>query len=513
MRFALADTLPHATSCDLLALLVSEPGSLGAAASAVDKQLGGRLADAARADGFTGKRDCTLLLHALDSPFRRVLLVGAGRPLGPEAVRRFAAVAVRAAGPVRASRVALAVPADGTAADGDVPLEYLRAAVEGAGLAAYRFDRYRSRDDAGPDETVLLARGEHSALARVARQAEIAVAATSRARDLVNEPANVLTPSALADLARDIAARDGLGCRVIDLDDAREMGMGLFAAVAAGSAQPPKFIVLDYKPEGAAPAAGTSRAPGAGSGSLGPRTIALAGKGITFDSGGLSIKTAGGMATMKGDMAGAAAVIATMGSLRDLAVPVRVLGIAPATENMINGGATRPGDIVRGLGGKTVEINNTDAEGRLVLADAIAFAVREGVGEVIDLATLTGSCVVALGDHTGGVMSNDQPLADRLLAAAKAAGEQLWQLPLYEEFTDAMRGEISDLKNSSGREAGAERAAAFMAEFAGGTPWAHLDIAGPAFNEDRKAPPYVPLGGTGYGVRTLLRYLESAAGR
>jgi leucyl aminopeptidase len=241
--------------------------------------------------------------------------------------------------------------------------------------------------------------------------------------------------------------------------------------------------------------------------------VALAGKGITFDSGGLSIKTAGGMTTMKGDMAGAAAVIATMGALRQLAVPVRVLGIAPATENMISGRAARPGDIVRGLGGKTVEINNTDAEGRLVLADAIAFAVREGVDEVIDLATLTGSCVVALGDHIAGLMSNDQPLADRLLAAAARAGEQLWQLPLYEEFADAMRGEISDLKNSAGREAGAERAAAFMGEFAGGTPWAHLDIAGPAFNEDRKAAPYVPLGGTGYGVRTLLRYLESAAGR
>jgi leucyl aminopeptidase len=284
------------------------------------------------------------------------------------------------------------------------------------------------------------------------------------------------------------------------------MGMGLFAAVAAGSAQPPKFIVLDYTPSDPTTQSGRR-------GPSGARSVALAGKGITFDSGGLSIKTAGGMTTMKGDMAGAAAVIATMGALRDLAVPVRVLGVAPATENMINGRATRPGDIVRGLGGKTVEINNTDAEGRLVLSDAIAFAAREGADEIIDLATLTGSAVIALGDHTAGLMANNQPLADRLLAAATAAGEQLWQLPMYDEFADAMRGEISDLKNSAGREAGAERAAAFMAEFAGATPWAHLDIAGPAFNEDRKAPPYVPLGGTGYGVRTLLRYLESAAGK
>jgi len=280
---------------------------------------------------------------------------------------------------------------------------------------------------------------------------------------------------------------------VIDLDEARAMGMGLFAAVAAGSAQPPKFIVLEYRPERAGAA----------------RTVALVGKGITFDSGGLDLKTASGMRTMKGDMAGAAAVVATMGALRDLDVPVRVVGIAAATENMASGTAMRPGDIVRGLAGKTVEITNTDAEGRLVLADALAYAVRAHVDEIIDLATLTGACVVALGDYTAGLMTNDQPLAARLLGAAALAGEPLWQLPLYDEFLDAMRGEISDLKNSTGREAGAERAAAFLREFAGATPWAHLDIAGPAFCEDKSAPPYVPQGGTGYGVRTLLRYLAA----
>jgi leucyl aminopeptidase len=219
------------------------------------------------------------------------------------------------------------------------------------------------------------------------------------------------------------------------------------------------------------------------------------------------------MATMKSDMAGAAAVLGAMGALKELAVPVPVLGIAAATENMISGRATRPGDVVRGLGGKTVEINNTDAEGRLVLADAVAFAGQEGAAEIIDLATLTGACVIALGDYTAGLMSNNQALADRLLAAAKTAGEQLWQLPMYDEFAEAMRGEISDLKNSAGREAGAERGASFIGAFVGTTPWAHLDIAGPAFAEDRKGPPYVPRGGTGYGVRTLLRYLEAAAGK
>jgi len=321
--------------------------------------------------------------------------------------------------------------------------------------------------------------------------ADVVVRATCRARDLVNEPPNVLTPIALAGIARDVAAAGGLECRVIELEEARAMGMGLFAAVAQGSAQPPKFIVLEYRPQGAG------------------RTIGLVGKGITFDSGGLSIKGAEGMKTMKSDMAGAAAVIATMGALRELGVPDRVLGIAPATENMISGAATRPGDIVRSLSGLTVEIANTDAEGRLVLADGLAFAVRAGVAEVIDVATLTGACVVALGDWTAGVMGNHQPLVDGLLAAAAQAGEQLWQLPLYEEFLEAMRGEITDLRNVAGREGGAERAGAFLGEFVGTTPWAHLDIAGPAFAESAPPIPYLAAGGTGFGVRTLLRYLTS----
>jgi leucyl aminopeptidase len=216
------------------------------------------------------------------------------------------------------------------------------------------------------------------------------------------------------------------------------------------------------------------------------------------------------MKTMKYEMAGAAAVIATMGALRDLSVPFRVLGIAAATENMINGHATRPGDIVRGMGGKTVEITNTDAEGRLVLADALTYAVRASADEIIDLATLTGACIVALGPRTAGLMGNDQPLMDRLLRAASRAGEQLWQLPLYEEFHEAMRGEISDLQNAaSGRAGETERAATFLREFAGATPWAHLVIAGPAFSDEKSSVPYIAPGGTGYGVRTLLRYLAS----
>jgi len=496
MRFTLGDTALQDTTCELLALPVPEPGTLTAPAAAVDRAVGGRLSELARAEGFTGKQGTTLTLFAPDAPFRQVTLVGIGARPSPEALRRYAAVAVRRARDTHATRVALASGVDGPAV-----VEHVRAVVEGAGLGAYRFDRYRASDGtpAVEDATIIAAGGDRTSLGAALGLGEAAVQATCLARDLVNEPANVLTPTALADAARAVAEGGRMRCRIIELDEARTMGMGLFAAVAAASDQPAKFIVMEYEPGGSAGK------------KAGGRRVALVGKGITFDSGGLSIKTAGGMATMKGDMGGAAAVVGAMSGLRAYDVPVRVLGVAAATENMISGRAVKPGDIVRGLGGKTVEINNTDAEGRLVLADALAFAAREGATELIDLATLTGSCVIALGDHTAGLMGNDQALMDRILRAGAEAGEQIWQLPMYEEFLDAMRGDISDLKNSGGRQAGAERAAAFMGEFVGGTPWAHLDIAGPAFYDEKFAAPYISSGGTGFGVRTLLRYLQSPA--
>src|SRR5579872_66496 len=494
MRFGLGDTAPHRTQCDLLALPVSEPGTLSGPAADVDGATGGRLAELARVEGFTGKQGTTVMHFAPDAPFRRVLLVGTGAGSDHERLRRYAAVTVRRAREARAVRIALH-----TGPDGSDAAERVRAIVEGAGLGAYRFDKYRGGTDTPVQEaTVLVPTGAQEALGAALRLGEAAVRATCLARDLVNEPANVMTPAGLADAARAVAERDGLRFRVIELDEARRMGMGLFAAVAAASDQPPKFIVLTYEPKGS------------GGGERPRRTVAIVGKGITFDSGGLDIKGASGMATMKGDMGGAAAVVGAMSALRAHDVPVRVLGIATATENMISGHAMRPGDIIRSLAGKTVEITNTDAEGRLVLADGLAFAVREGATELIDLATLTGSCVIALGDYTAGLMGNDQALQDRLVRAAALAGEQVWQLPMYEEFLEAMRGEISDLKNSAGRQAGAERAAAFIGEFVGATPWAHLDIAGPSFCEEKSAPPYMPMGGTGFGVRTLLRYLASS---
>src|SRR5438309_1062977 len=365
MRLLLADTPPERYACDLLALPVAEPGALVGEAGDVDRAVGGRLAEIARAEGFSGKPNRTVLLQCPDGPVRRILLVGVGRDPTPERLRRFGGTATRRARDLRAARVAVTTSVGGSTSQSP---EDARAVAEGAGLGAYRFDRYRKPEDGAEvaEAVVIARRGDRKALERAVAAADVAVRATFRARDLVNEPANVLTPGALAEIARDIAASAGLDCRIIELDEARTMGMGLFAAVAQGSAQPPKFIVLEYRPDGAR------------------RTIGLVGKGITFDSGGLSIKTADGMKTMKGDMAGAAAVIATMGALRELRVADRVLGIAPATENMVSGAATRPGDIVRGLGGRTVEITNTDAEGRLVLADGLAYAVRAGAEELID---------------------------------------------------------------------------------------------------------------------------------
>jgi leucyl aminopeptidase len=265
--------------------------------------------------------------------------------------------------------------------------------------------------------------------------------------------------------------------------------------VAAGSAEPAKMIVLEYRP-----LTSCEQTP----------TIALVGKGITFDSGGLSIKSADKLWRQKADMGGAAAVVAAMGALRALAAPVRVVGVIAAAENMISGGAVRPGDIVRGLAGKTVEILNTDAEGRLVLADALSYAAQAQPDAIVDLATLTAAAAVALGPRTGAVMGNNQALVDRLLRAAALAGEQLWQLPLYDEFLDAMRGDVADLRNiAATSEGGAEKAGAFLRQFVGDIPWAHIDIGKASFSVERETLPYLSSGGTGYGVRTILRYLTA----
>jgi len=323
-----------------------------------------------------------------------------------------------------------------------------------------------------------------------ARTGEVFALATWFARDLVNSPANDVHPTYLAKAATDLAKEKGLTVEVLDRAECQKLGMGAFLGVAAGSEQPPCFIHLTYAP--ARPR----------------KKVAIIGKGITFDAGGLDLKTAEGMLRMKDDMSGAAAVLGVMRALPDLKPPVEVHGLVAATENMPSGSAIRPGDVLKAMNGTTIEIGNTDAEGRLTLADAISYAnAKIKPDEMVDLATLTGACVVALGPLVSGLFANNRGLAGRLRAAADQAGERLWELPLVDEYREFLKSEVADLNNVGPRGGGAITAGLFLKEFAGETPWAHVDIAGPAFSE--KDLPLAPKGGTGVAVRTLLAYLTA----
>jgi leucyl aminopeptidase len=459
---------------------------------AVDAALGGQLARAWTEERFEGKPGQLCALHTGGRlACRRVLVVGLGPRASADAetVRRGAALGARRARELGATSVALHLPAAGVPAG-----PRAQATVEGALLASYRFDRYLR--DRGPDGLAELAvvepeRRQQAAAREGLRRGEVVAAATCLARDLVNEPANVVTPSFLAETARRIAREGRLRVRVLEREDCARLGMGAYLGVAQGSQEPPKFIHLTYVPRGRA-----------------RRRVALVGKGITFDSGGLDLKTAEGMLRMKGDMAGAAAVLGVFSALPRLRPAVEVHGLIAATENMPSGSAQRPGDVVRTMAGLSVEIGNTDAEGRLTLADALTYAVRRvGPDEIIDLATLTGAVVQALGLGISGVFASDG-LADRVLAAAAGAGERMWRLPLADEYREAMKSDVADLNNVSGqRGGGAVYAAVFLREFTEGRPWAHLDIAGTAFTE--RELPLGPKGGTGVGVRTLLAYLDA----
>jgi leucyl aminopeptidase len=318
----------------------------------------------------------------------------------------------------------------------------------------------------------------------------------------VNEPAGALTPSRLADIATDVADREGLSVRVLDEGAIADERLGGLAGVAAGSAEPPRLVELVYEP----PA--STGAPSAGPPSAVAPTVVLVGKGITFDSGGLSIKDAEGMMTMKTDMSGAAAVLATMSALPALGAPVRVIGILPITENMPGGTATKPGDVLRIRNGMTVEVLNTDAEGRLVLADGLSLAAEAAPDAIVDVATLTGAQVVALGKKIAGLMGNDEGLVQRVRDAAERAGEDVWPLPLPRQYRSHLDSEVADLKNIGARgQAGTLVAGLFLQEFVGDVPWAHLDIAGPARSDADDG--YVTKGGTGFAVRTLLELVTS----
>jgi len=422
-----------------------------------------------------------------------VLHVGVGAAAGVDAavLRKAAASAARAAGKAGV----LALDLLGALPEGADMAAASRAVAEGALLGAYRFDAYRSKPDGGTVREVVVVGGAKGPVAAGARAAE----AACLARDLVNEPGGHLTAPVLADRVQELADAAGIACTVHDETSLRRLGFGGLLAVNRGSTQPPRFVELAYDP------ATVKRS---------TKTVALVGKGITFDAGGLSIKTAEGMAAMKSDMGGAAAIVGAASALADLKVPVRVRAYLPMTDNMLGGDAMRVGDVIRHYGGSTTEVLNTDAEGRLILADALAYATEARKGHpapdaCIDLATLTGGCMVALGTRTAGLMGNDDELAERILAAGRQAGEPLWRLPLPDVEKKRLESKVADRKNTGHRYGGVLHAGLFLRDFvAEGIPWAHLDIAGPAFNEEADDAE-IPAGGTGFGVRTLLELLAS----
>jgi leucyl aminopeptidase len=363
--------------------------------------------------------------------------------------------------------------------------------VEGTMLHAYRFDRYKRSSSGDNDRSIasLLVSAHHDVSGAV-RYASVVSAAQNRARDLANTPANDLTPRALADYAVSTASGlEGVRATVIDEDQLLEMGMGAFTAVAQGSVQPAQLIRLDYD---------------GGTGS----PLALIGKAVTFDTGGISLKPGAKMQEMKFDMAGGAAVIEAIAAIASLGLPVRVLGLVGATENMPSGGAVKPGDIVRALDGTTIEVNNTDAEGRLVLADCISYARREGADRIVDIATLTGGIVVALGSVYAGLMSNDDGWAERVRDSAERSGETVWRMPLHPLYAEMVKGRYAQLTNAvERREATGIAGGEFLHHFAGETPWAHLDIAGTGY--DVRAPYFGDKGATGFGVRLMVDLARS----
>ena len=489
VTFSLASTPPAKAKADLLAVPVFAGRVLGPGAKAVNGALGGRLAEFMAEAGFDGKADETLVVPGVSLGSSAAVLVGLGpkNELTLDGLRRAAAALARKAGKATTVAVTLldAAPA------GTDPKEAAQALAEGFSLGTYRFLRYKGKGEAHATEQVIVLGTKDPAIEAALGKGAAVAKAVAWARDLVNEPAGTLTPTALAYQAQRAAEEGGLDIEILDEVAIANEGLGGLLGVSLGSDQPPRLIKLTYQPKG--------RSRG---------TVALVGKGITFDSGGLSIKTAEGMETMKTDMSGAAAVIGAMSVLRQAGVRSKVIAFVPTTENMPGGRAIKPGDVLKIRNGKTVEVLNTDAEGRLVLADGLSLAVEESPDAIIDLATLTGACVVALGMKMAGLMGNHDDWVHQVGGAAERAGEPVWHLPLPEPYRKDLESEIADLKNITGnRGAGALTAGLFLSEFAGDVPWAHLDIAGPARASSDDG--YTVKGGTGFGVRTLVEVLST----
>jgi leucyl aminopeptidase len=473
---------------DALAVICFETET--AAATNADPEIAtqsGWLAELRSSGEFTGKLYEMATLHRPQGiGAKRLVVVGGGKreKFSSVEARNVGGALVRALKCKGARSIALAL-------EGAELETYVTAAVQGAVLGAWEADKYKSdpkiREKQVDSFMLAVPRGDTRDANEPLQRGSIIAESQNLTRDLVNEPANKLVPSALAEAAKQMASEVGLTCEVLDQNQMAKLGMGALLGVAQGSANPPFLIVVKYRP-----ASGSTK-----------DHLALVGKGVTFDTGGISIKPADSMDKMKYDMAGAAAVIGAMRAIGRLKPSIPVTGYVPTVENMVNGNAQRPGDIVTALSGKTIEVLNTDAEGRLILADAITYANRNGATHIVDAATLTGAIGIALGHYNTGAFTNDQAFLDRLLEASRVAGEKTWQLPMDEEYKEYLKSAFADLPNIGGRYGGSITAAWFLREFADPTPWVHLDIASTAWIDDAK--PWLSKGPTGVGVRSFVQ--------
>jgi len=474
---------------------VKQPGG---ATGAVDQALGGAITKLIAENEVKGKLNELTLIHTLGKlEAGRVLVAGLGKQekFTLDSIRGLMAEAckyLRKLGVKRAATIVHGAGIGGLDAE-----KAVQAIAEGSILGLYTFRRHITKEsEHGEIEELLIVERDESKVAGLERglkRGRIMAEATNFARNMINEPANHMTPSDMAQVARDVAAKYGLECTVLEREEMKNLGMGALLGVAQGSKQPPKFIILSYR--GGDPSAST---------------LGLVGKGLTFDSGGISLKPSEAMDEMKGDMAGGATVIAAIKAIAELKLKINVMGLIPATENLPGGAALKPGDVLKAMSGKTIEVVNTDAEGRLILADALSYGRKQGLTPLIDVATLTGACRVALGDICTGAFGNNQELISKVIKAGEEAGEKIWQLPMFEEYKEQNKSEVADIKNSGGRYGGAITAAQFLAEFSQDTPWTHLDIAGTSYATKEKA--YLIKGATGAVVRTLVNFAMALAG-
>jgi leucyl aminopeptidase len=460
----------------------------------LDAALAGLISSVTKSEEFRGKEGETAYFHLSGKALKaqRLLLVGCGERQQYKArqISQMAGTAARFLRGKSAKSIAIVPRAESEA---EKTAETL---IEGAIMGLFEPDKYRTKDKEEREfERIVVAieGADQKRLQSAVERGRIVGESVNFTRDLANEPGAWMTPTIMADRAKEVARKFGLSVDVLDQKQMEKLGMGSLLGVARGSDEPPKLIVLKYEPRKAAKGANRE-------------LLALVGKGITFDSGGISIKPGENMELMKYDMTGAATVIGVMRAVAQLKPSIPVLGVAPCSENLPSGKATKPGDVLRAMTGKTIEVINTDAEGRLVLADAIAYAKKLGATRIIDMATLTGAVSIALGDVNTAILGTDQKLIDDVIESGKTVGEKFWQLPLDDEYTKQIKSDIADIKNVGGKKAGTITAAAFLKEFADNVSWAHLDIAGTAWGDP--ATPYRAKGPTGIAVRTLIEFIE-----